>query len=369
MKYQAPFGSVDPAAPFVDRNTPAAVVGSKIPAGFPNWTQNEIIDAIAKSGITPADSLQLAKAIQSQKMNYVAAGGTANAITAVLSPAPTSWIDLIGVPIRLVASTSPSGAATFSPNGLAAKSIVKRGGVAIADKEWLPNDIVELMYDGAVVRMIASQRTGLDAAGFQTYGANVALTIADLGKYTNLNTACAVVTLPKASLCPSGSVIALHNTRAGLGLTVQTAAGDDITIGANGAGGGLTSFAMANQESVLLVAFSSANNWVAVTGSAQIRYTPGFASVLNSTAGYKRYPDANSPTGYITEQWGVVTISTANALLPVTLPVAFAYGVVGIIASIAGPGSYGGATGLSLSQIYVWANNVGPTLTWRAWGY
>jgi hypothetical protein len=108
MKYQAPFGSVDPAAPFVDRNTPAADVGSKIPAGFPNWTQNEIIDAINKSGIAPVDVLQLAKAIQSQKMNYVVAGGAVNAITAVLSPAPASWADLVGVPIRLVASTSPT---------------------------------------------------------------------------------------------------------------------------------------------------------------------------------------------------------------------------------------------------------------------
>jgi hypothetical protein len=45
-----------------------------------------------------------------------------------------------------------------------------------------------------------------------------------------------------------------------------------------------------------------------------------FPSLLNSTGGYKKYPDPNSPTGYSIEQWGEAT--TLNDVT-VTFPIAF----------------------------------------------
>ncbi|MBB2841474.1 UNVERIFIED_ORG: hypothetical protein GGE64_005257 [Rhizobium etli] len=132
MKYIAPYGSLDPNAPYVDRDVPGAVVGSKIPAKFPNWTINEIVDVIAKSGITPDDVLQLAEAIRSQKMNYFVAGGTANALTIAPDPVVTDYVDLIGVPLRVKPSALNTGAVTINVNGLGNKAVHNPDGTAIA---------------------------------------------------------------------------------------------------------------------------------------------------------------------------------------------------------------------------------------------
>ncbi len=76
MKYQPPVGATDPNAPYVDRNTPGAQRGSAVPARAIEDPQREIADLIAKCGLTPTEALlQLSQAVQSGKLNYVAAGG------------------------------------------------------------------------------------------------------------------------------------------------------------------------------------------------------------------------------------------------------------------------------------------------------
>lgn len=69
-------------------------------------------------------------------VNYAAGGGTAQAQTATFSPAATSLVD--GLPFCwLPAAANTAAAPTFSPNGLTAHSVVKRGGAALA-----ANDII-----------------------------------------------------------------------------------------------------------------------------------------------------------------------------------------------------------------------------------
>jgi hypothetical protein len=53
MEYNAPYGSADPNAPYVDRNTPGAVSGSKIPAKAIEHPQREIMSVIEAAGIVP----------------------------------------------------------------------------------------------------------------------------------------------------------------------------------------------------------------------------------------------------------------------------------------------------------------------------
>lgn len=66
MKYQAPFGSVDPDAPYVDRNTPNAIQGSKVPAKAIEHPQREIVEVIERAGLTPSEGsvTQLWEALQ-----------------------------------------------------------------------------------------------------------------------------------------------------------------------------------------------------------------------------------------------------------------------------------------------------------------
>lgn len=146
MKYIEPYGSLDPDAPYVDRDTPSAVVGSKIPAKFPNFVLRELVDVIAKSGITPDDVLQLAEAIRSQKLNYFQAGGTANALTITPNPAVTDYANLVGVPFRIKPSALNTGAVTINVSGLGNKAVHNPDGTAIAAGRLF--GVFEVVYTG-----------------------------------------------------------------------------------------------------------------------------------------------------------------------------------------------------------------------------
>lgn len=115
MKYQAPYGSADPDAPYVDRDTPGAISGSKVPAAAIEHPQRELAALISLTGQAPtaADQTQVARAVQSQRLNYAAAGGSANALTAALAPAPATHAATVGMPVRLLIGSTNSGPATL----------------------------------------------------------------------------------------------------------------------------------------------------------------------------------------------------------------------------------------------------------------
>ena len=66
MEYYPPYGSIDPDAPYVDRSTPNAIQGSKIPAKAVEHPQREIIAVIEAAGLVPAvgSTTQLLEALQ-----------------------------------------------------------------------------------------------------------------------------------------------------------------------------------------------------------------------------------------------------------------------------------------------------------------
>ncbi|MDB5582844.1 MAG: hypothetical protein JWR80_8020 [Bradyrhizobium sp.] len=66
MKYNPPFGSGNPNAPYVDRNTPNAQSGSKVPAAAVEDPQREIVRVITGADLTPDgnSTTQLWEALQ-----------------------------------------------------------------------------------------------------------------------------------------------------------------------------------------------------------------------------------------------------------------------------------------------------------------
>lgn len=150
MLYQPPTGM--PAdSPYVGANPGAGIVGSKVPPKAIEHQQRELVALITKSGIAPSESdlTQVAQAARSQALNYVATvGGTANAMTATLDPAPASWAELAGTPIRLrITAANTSTAVTFAPNALAAKAIVYND--ASLPRPGDLTGIVEVVYNPA----------------------------------------------------------------------------------------------------------------------------------------------------------------------------------------------------------------------------
>lgn len=142
MKYHAPFGATDPNESYVDKDVPGAVRGSAVPAAAIEDPQRELVDFITKSGLVPGNALQLALAVQSGKVNFAVASGTANALTAALSPAPEELVD--GLTIRLKIATPNTGAATLNLNGLGALPIQNISGGALAAGDLV--GIRELIY-------------------------------------------------------------------------------------------------------------------------------------------------------------------------------------------------------------------------------
>jgi hypothetical protein len=80
MDYNAPFGSADPNAAYVDRNTPGAVAGSKVPALAIEMPQREIVTVIKNAGLTPnkTDPTQLDQAIDQKILAITGGGGDEN---------------------------------------------------------------------------------------------------------------------------------------------------------------------------------------------------------------------------------------------------------------------------------------------------
>lgn len=156
MKYHAPYGSSDPDAPYVDRNSSTSTSGSKIPADFPNWTQREIVDMIQKSGFTPDDVLQLAEAMRSQRMNYFVPGGTASAMTITPDPAFGALSELVGVPLRIRQSAAANaGAITINPNGLGNVPVYQADGSGLIAGTIPANAVFEVVYNGTAFLLVS----------------------------------------------------------------------------------------------------------------------------------------------------------------------------------------------------------------------
>jgi hypothetical protein len=83
MRYLAPFGSADPNASYVDRNTPGATKGSAVPGAAVEHTQREIVAVITAAGLTPsgADLTQLEQAIREIISQITGAGDTSTFVT------------------------------------------------------------------------------------------------------------------------------------------------------------------------------------------------------------------------------------------------------------------------------------------------
>lgn len=147
MKYNPPFGSTDPNAPYVDRNTPGAVSGSRVPAAALEQPQREIVNVITASGMAASagDMRQLAAAIRSQRLNYAEAGGTANALTCTLSPPLTSHV--VGMPLRVRVKTTNTGEVTLNA-GAGVLPIRAPSGDALAAGDLAEDAIISLLCIG-----------------------------------------------------------------------------------------------------------------------------------------------------------------------------------------------------------------------------
>jgi len=116
-------------------------------------------------GSARTDSNSLGQ-VQDGKLNWVAGAGTADVITATYSPAITALVDGQLCCVRATAANATT-TPTFAPNGLTARTIVKKGGVAL-----VAGDIEAVGHELILRYLLASTRWELlnPASGFFSGG-------------------------------------------------------------------------------------------------------------------------------------------------------------------------------------------------------
>ncbi len=97
--------------------------------------------------------ISLVSDVQSNVYNSGTIGGTANALTMTLTPAPASWAALVNAPIRGIITTTNTGAATLNVNGLGAKTININGSNGLLPGDLTAGAEVTFVYDGTNVQV------------------------------------------------------------------------------------------------------------------------------------------------------------------------------------------------------------------------
>ncbi|MBY2918856.1 hypothetical protein [Rhizobium leguminosarum] len=170
MKYNAPYGSADPNAPYVDRNMAAATKGSIPPAAAIEFPQREIMAVITAAGISGSngDLTQLYQAIQQLILAATGGGDTSNY---VLMPAARARLPIFPEVLtsdgRIPISAPSTGTVRvpagydFLHRGIFAITTVQTDFVTVANKtyhlRWNPTngfqlkDLADVAYNPAAV--------------------------------------------------------------------------------------------------------------------------------------------------------------------------------------------------------------------------
>lgn len=172
--YSPSNGGGDPESWYQDCTSPASDDGTEWRSAALNILLAAMRASVRKSGVAVSnlDDNLLARAIRSQGLNYVPTiGGTANALTATLDPAPADWAALTGTPFRFVVGTTNTGAATLNLNGLGAKDIVYPGDNSpMLAGELIVGAVRTGLYDGTRVQLIdagSRARAGVSFRGMR----------------------------------------------------------------------------------------------------------------------------------------------------------------------------------------------------------
>jgi hypothetical protein len=169
--------------------SPSGPVSSTVvDADWLNSVQEELGTVIAAAPpvvLSKSSQRNLLDAINYLISHYSAlvAGGTANAQTVTLSPAPTSMTTLVGVPLYIKSVGTNTGAVTLNVNALGAHAIVQTsGGSPLSAGALAAGYYYTVIWDGASFQLVSLTDTftdpsaaGLTINGTGAQGANLAL--------------------------------------------------------------------------------------------------------------------------------------------------------------------------------------------------
>lgn len=176
MRYQPPYGSSDPNAPYINGDPSQGVQGSIPPAPAFEQPMRELVGVIEKSGLTPSDAnlLQLTQGVRSQRLNYAIGtiGGTVNDIVCQFDPPITIYT--LGLTLRVRVPTTNTGPARINA-GAGAANIRRMNNADVGPGDLPVGAIVTLVFDGTAFQL---SNYGAGLGGDVTYEAvNIPYTV------------------------------------------------------------------------------------------------------------------------------------------------------------------------------------------------
>lgn len=284
---------------------------------------------------------RLADLIQKQTYTAFTTAGAAPNFTLAPTPAITAYT--AGQRFRVKFHAAGSGADVLNVSGLGNKGLKQydTAGAKVA-AVIAANMLVDVEYDGVDFLLLNRlppttcptpaqfdndtslattefvQRALGNRQGYHVPATGSSFSAADAGKAFGLN-GPSTYTLSSASGLPNGATFDFF--AAGNGCVVQASGSDTITIKG---GTTVTSLTLNSGDTLSLVRVGP-TAWLAISGSAQLKFAEVFGSSLAAN-GYQKLP-----SGLII-QWGSVTLSGATAQT-VTFPITFPTALVAAVAN------------------------------------
>lgn len=142
---------------FRSKDTVGGVPGTVVTATHMNATQEEMVSLIEKAGLAPdgADLAQLLKAIRSNALNHRVAGGTANALTIALDPAPGAIGELLAVPLSITTAVANTGPVTLKVGALAAVAVRTADGLELLGGALPAGTIFDVAHNGTYFQLLS----------------------------------------------------------------------------------------------------------------------------------------------------------------------------------------------------------------------
>lgn len=181
-----------------------------------------------------------------------------------------------------------------------------------------------------LANMEAVKRALGSFSGAGSVGNSRSLAAADIGQALFVNVPGATLTLPTPTSLGAtlGAAFTVFSTNSAA--TFVPGAGAFINYETSA----LPSLSIKGGQCVTFFAVT-ATTWQVINSTAELGRNADFGSSLG-TNGWKKYPDANSPTGYIIEQWGTFNVA-GSATETYSFPTAFPNACRSIVATFGIP--------------------------------
>lgn len=215
--------------------------------------------------------------LQQNRVTYVSAGGTGDALTATLDFAPPAYVE--GLHLRVKLTATNTGAATINVNSLGVKSIKRYDGTtALSAGELTSGNAVDLIYDGTNFRL----GTASSAATAAAASAAAAAASASAASTSATNAANSATAAANSTTAAAGSATTA-STQATNAATSATEAAASATAAAGSATTATTQATNAS-NSAAAAATSATNAATSATAAATAKTNAETAETNAETA-------------------------------------------------------------------------------------